>query len=251
VTLEVRPVGSSAAWADRSWAAERDAVRVAHLDLDTAGGRFELWLTAEPPDREAGAALLRCLDAHAGRLESIVPARMVAVHELLAAAGFAVEREVWQMARSMAEGQPAPRWPGGIAVRCYERADARAVHGLLELAFAGGAEAVEPFDRWHRLMTGDREFDPACWWLAERRGELAGVALCWRSGWLKDLAVHPDERGRGLGEALCRHVFREFSRRGVGSVGLKVDADNPTGAVRLYRRVGMRVDRVFGMCVRA
>ena len=62
---------------------------------------------------------------------------------------------------------------------------------------------------------------------------------------MKDLAVRPSWRGRGLGEALLRAAFAEFRRRGVATVGLKVDADNPTGAVRLYERVGMTRDRTY------
>ena len=35
----------------------------------------------------------------------------------------------------------------------------------------------------------------------------------------------------------------EFARRGVARVGLKVDAANPTGAVRLYERLGFVLER--------
>src|SRR4051812_17154665 len=92
-------------------------------------------------------------------------------------------------------------------------------------------------------MTGDTDFDPTVWWLAERDGELVGCALHWRTGWLKDLAVGESERGRGLAAALVLHGLTEFARRGVKRVGLKVDAANPTGAVRLYERLGFRIER--------
>jgi ribosomal protein S18 acetylase RimI-like enzyme len=92
-------------------------------------------------------------------------------------------------------------------------------------------------------MTHDADFDPAVWWLAEDEGGLVGCALHWRTGWLKDLAVRESHRGRGLGTSLLRHGFREFARRGVPRVGLKVDARNPSGAIRLYERLGFVVDR--------
>jgi ribosomal protein S18 acetylase RimI-like enzyme len=41
-----------------------------------------------------------------------------------------------------------------------------------------------------------------------------------------------------------------MAARGVGQAGLKVDADNPTGAMRLYERIGMRTERVFDLFVR-
>jgi ribosomal protein S18 acetylase RimI-like enzyme len=52
--------------------------------------------------------------------------------------------------------------------------------------------------------------------------------------------VRPRWRRLGLGEALLRESFREFHRRGERRVALAVDVENPTGATRLYERVGMR-----------
>jgi ribosomal protein S18 acetylase RimI-like enzyme len=41
---------------------------------------------------------------------------------------------------------------------------------------------------------------------------------------------------RGLGLALLRHAFGEFRQLGECRAGLGVDADNPSGATRLYER---------------
>jgi ribosomal protein S18 acetylase RimI-like enzyme len=60
-------------------------------------------------------------------------------------------------------------------------------------------------------------------------------------GWVDVLGTRRPYRRRGLAEALLRHVFRELYVRGARQVGLGVDAENPTGATRLYERVGMRV----------
>jgi ribosomal protein S18 acetylase RimI-like enzyme len=92
-------------------------------------------------------------------------------------------------------------------------------------------------------MTGEIEFDPTTWWLAERDGALAGCALWWSKGWLKDIVVREDERGHGLATALIRHGLPEFARRGVQRAGLKVDAANLTGAPRLYKRLGFVTER--------
>ena len=47
-------------------------------------------------------------------------------------------------------------------------------------------------------------------------------------------------RKRGIGLAL-QHSFNEFYRRGKRKVGLGVDAQNLTGALRLYENAGMHV----------
>ena len=62
-------------------------------------------------------------------------------------------------------------------------------------------------------------------------------------GWVGDLAVRRPWRRRGLGEALLRDSFTLFRRGGKRSAGLGVDAENTTGAVALYERVGMHVVR--------
>jgi ribosomal protein S18 acetylase RimI-like enzyme len=59
------------------------------------------------------------------------------------------------------------------------------------------------------------------------------------SGWIGTLGVRRPWRKRGLGEALLLHSFGEFYRRGTKTVGLGVDAQNPTGATRLYQKAGM------------
>jgi ribosomal protein S18 acetylase RimI-like enzyme len=156
---------------------------------------------------------------------------------------FVRERETLLMWRPLGGPLEPPRFPEGVAVRTFEPADARAVHGLLDEAYGrwDTSYVLIPHEDWERWMVGDPEFDATVWWLAERDGRLAGCALHWTSAWLKDLAVDPAERGTGLGSALVQQGLAEFSRRGARRVGLKVDAWNPTGAVRLYERLVERV----------
>ena len=60
-------------------------------------------------------------------------------------------------------------------------------------------------------------------------------------GWIASVGVRQPWRRQGLGLALIHHAFGEFWRRGERKVGLGVDAENPTGATRLYERAGMHV----------
>jgi ribosomal protein S18 acetylase RimI-like enzyme len=133
-----------------------------------------------------------------------------------------------------------PVWPDGVRVRTYAPDDARPLHELLVHAYRHGGGEVAPFDEWLPAMTGDSEFDPQLWFLAEAGRALAGSALCWTSAFVKDLVVQESWRRCGLGEALLRHAFAELRRRGATRVDLKVEAGND-GARRLYERVGMRV----------
>lgn len=130
-----------------------------------------------------------------------------------------------------------PSWPDGFAVRTLQASDAPALHALWQMAFD---DFDQPFDAWWRWLSGDEEFDPAlCFLVFGPDGRLAGAAQCWTSAFIKDLAVHPDSRGRGIAEALLSEVFLAFAARGAGHVDLKTNRIGYAAAYRLYRRLGM------------
>jgi ribosomal protein S18 acetylase RimI-like enzyme len=168
------------------------------------------------------------------------------------AAGFELTTEVLQLEVVHERAPAEPVVPDGVEIRTYTDDDASAVRTLLDEAYLGWDDAYVPMAHadWLAFMTEHDSFDPACWFLAVERGSLVGACLCWREGWVKDLAVAEGGRGRGLGEALLRHAFARLYERGVPRVGLKVDAENPTGAIRLYERAGMQTVKRFRVHVK-
>ena len=122
------------------------------------------------------------------------------------------------------------------------------VHALLEHAHRDGS-GVAPFEVWWQALRGDAEYDPALVFLAgDPDGRVIGVAQCWTSAFVKDLAVTGHWQRRGVGAALLTHVFAAFRTIGAGHVDLKVEAGNAT-ARRLYSRLGMHpVARRSPMC---
>jgi mycothiol synthase len=176
-----------------------------------------------------------------------------ALHELVRRAGFVHQRDVLRMWRSLDGDVPQPAWPGGVAVRTYEDADAPRVHALLDEAYSAWDATYVPLahEAWLAFMTDHEEFDPALWFLVEREGVLVACALHWhehqRRGWVKDIAVRESERGAGLGKALLHEGFAAYAARGVERVGLKVDGTNPTGALALYEQLGFATDRRYGI----
>jgi mycothiol synthase len=146
---------------------------------------------------------------------------------------------------------PEPSWPDGISVRRFRPGEERRVYEANNAAFAEDWYFHPfPFEEWRAFHFGRPGHDSDLWWLAEDGDELAGYSLnSWHFsgdpelGRIGSLGVLPAYRRRGLGEALLRHSFRDFRDRGATRVALGVDADNTTGAVRLYERVGMHVHR--------
>ena len=145
---------------------------------------------------------------------------------------------------------PEPEWPDGYAVRTMREGEERRFYDAQMASFADTwMFAPEPYESWRHYMVDDSVFDPALWLVVEQGDDLAGILIARAPenepgvGWIRILGVVPEHRQRGLGQALLRHSFRDFAGRGFDAVGLGVDAENPTGAVRLYERAGMHVER--------
>ena len=114
-------------------------------------------------------------------------------------------------------------------------------HEIPDLARAVPDELTEAQlrNRWREQEIGYREL-----LAAEVDGELVGTVSLSETEILPGalhlfaLEVAPEQRGRGIGEAIVRFVLKEARRRGRERVYLEVRADNP--ARRLYHRIGFR-----------
>ena len=149
-----------------------------------------------------------------------------------------VARTALRFRRDLGQPVDAPVWPAGFACRTLSPDDASAVHALLKAADMHGADLPDR-KGWWTALTGDSEFEAAlCFVALDADLRIVGVAQCWTSAFLKDLAVHPDFRRRGIGECLLGQVFCAFRACGASHLDLKVDAGNAP-AISLYERAGM------------
>ena len=104
----------------------------------------------------------------------------------------------------------------------------------------GGFASNDGFEEWAHFLLQPPAFEPQLWFLAEEREQAGGFAICHPHpsdpmlGWIGVLGVRRAWRRRGLARALLLHAFREFRRCGLRRAGLGVDAENLTGANRLY-----------------
>lgn len=151
---------------------------------------------------------------------------------------------------------PAPKIPDGFRVVTFEEHPniedfARAV----KLGFADhrGSVADTPLDYYISNLvnaTKEADFDPGLFWLAfdTETGDIAGVCNTFlesdefrETGFVKQLAVMPKYRKRGLASALLHLTFHEHFKRGRKGVSLGVDGASLTNAVAMYQRAGMKV----------
>jgi mycothiol synthase len=180
--------------------------------------------------------------------------------KLIEEMGYCYIRSSYRMLIEMNEPAPEPVWSEGITLRTYDpQTDAEAVYRAFVDSFRDHFGFVEePFEqgfkRFRHFQLESEDFDPTLLFLAidGPSEEIAGFNICQAHvyddpevGWVGSLGVRRPWRKRGLGLALLRHSFNEFYRRGKRKVGLGVDAQNLTGALRLYENAGMHVQHVF------
>ena len=180
--------------------------------------------------------------------------------ELLCKQGYQLARHNFRMVIEMNGPPPDPVVPDGITIRTFVRdqdlcaliladRDAFRDHwGYVEHPFE------EEYQEWAHWIDNDPDHDPSLWFLAVDGEEIAGMSLCHpktvedpQMGWVESLGVRRPWRRRGLALALLHHSFGEFYRRGKRKVGLEVDTQSLTGALRLYEKAGMHADRQYVM----
>jgi mycothiol synthase len=238
--------------------AEVDGELACYGDLVLSGGksRADVDLREHPAHRGSSRAVLSELEAIAAELgASTVRVHVIAedgsLADVLAERGYTPIRHSYRMLISLDGDLAEPQWPEGITVRTMADGEERAVHAANNDAFSDhwGFETVS-FERWVRRAFESERFDRSLKFVAVEAEEIAGICLCsthWSGnpeyGWVGMLGVRPAWRRRGIGLALLLHSFAEFRRRGCDRVGLGVDAESTTGALELYARAGMRVER--------
>ena len=151
---------------------------------------------------------------------------------------------------------PEPVFPNGITIRPFlhekhlqdvilaDRAAFKDHWGYVESPFE------EDHKEWVHWIDNDPDHDPSLWFLAWDGDKIAGLSLCLpkvaedpESAYVESLGVQRLWRRRGIAMALLHHSFGELYRRGKRRVCLDADAQNLTGATRLYEKAGIHVQR--------
>jgi mycothiol synthase len=226
--------------------------------------RMAVWGGVRPSHRRRGIGqalldrqLRRAREA-AARLDGSLPTSLrVDVGDgqpdhlhLFEQAGFVVERRFLEIARPVEEALAAVAEPTGIVIEPWSEARDESNRLAHIEAFADHWDA-EPRSReeWRQWYTGHRQFRADLSFVAvdEATDEVAAFTLCaaypndWHAGpreaWVTSVGTRRTWRGRGVGRAVLTRALQAigdaddaFERAILG-----VDADNPTGALGLYR----------------
>lgn len=237
-----------------------------------SGSIVNCWGVVHPQRRRQGLGrrLLEAAELRGGEIVAQAgegPANMQCVaHEdeagsiaLFESRGMRRVRYFVNLARAIGNGLPPLIVPDGIRLRQFRGNDDLEVVWRVEgLAFRdhwnATEAALEDFVHWVTLDY----FRPELWFLAEEEatGKVVGLGLNminpdWiaktgrQEGYVDTLAVLREHRQRGLGTALLVRSLRALKEAGMEYAHLHADAENLTGAMRLYRRAGFHVRRTL------
>ncbi len=172
--------------------------------------------------------------------------------ELFRAFGFAPLRYYHEMRRRLADPWREIGLPPDLALVPFDRVRDEQTRVAHNEAFLDHFAATElDAETWQTWVTGDRHFGADSSFLVLAGREIAGYSLTgihpedweglgFREGWIHQLGVRRPWRGRGLAKALLQASATAFAAAGLEYAALDVDADSPTGAVRLYEGLGFR-----------
>jgi GNAT superfamily N-acetyltransferase len=170
--------------------------------------------------------------------------------------GFDVVRYGYQMIRPLSEPIPGLPLPDGIEVRSVTVEHYRAIWEARNEAFRdhwGHREGTEnDYQRFLSWPLAQPEYWQVAWDVATN--EVAGqvqVTIFARDnerfglkrGFTDPIFVRRPYRKRGLAKALIARALRVLEEAGMEEATLFVDAQNPSGALKLYEDMGYRVYR--------
>jgi mycothiol synthase len=147
---------------------------------------------------------------------------------------------------------PEPVFPPHITISTYsEQNDVQVLTDAFNTSFRGHwgffDEKVDQIQHW---IDTTPHIDTDYFFLAMDRNSIAGMALCMihmtedmDAGYIDTLSVLPGYRRHGIALNLLRLAFRKLKAVGRKRVFLDVDADSLTGALRLYEKAGMSLNR--------
>ena len=174
---------------------------------------------------------------------------------LLEGDGYLAVRYGFFMIRPDLDNIPSYDLPAGIEVRPVLPEHYRAIWEADVEAFRDHWGFAQPTDTHYQAWLDNRvTFTPALWKIA---WDVQGIEICGQvrgfvheaenrnfkrlRGYCEFISVRRPWRKRGVARALIAATLREFKARGLTEAALGVDAENLSGALRVYQDCGFQV----------
>jgi mycothiol synthase len=249
---------------------EGDLVAAAETNVRTRDGigvhEVEGWVRPAWRRRGLGRALLHWTEARAAnvaRVDGRPPRRalsawpdeeQVGATTIYETEGYAIVRYGFLMVRDLAQPIAPAAVPAGLEIRTVREADHRRIWDADTEAFRDHWNSGERTDEDFASWFDKPELDTALWRVAWDGDEVAGSVmnfiwpkenevLGFKRGWLEHVSVRRPWRRRGLAAALIAESLHALRGAGMTEAALGVDAENLSGALRLYEAMGFVRER--------
>ncbi|MEO8330477.1 MAG: N-acetyltransferase, partial [Candidatus Nanopelagicales bacterium] len=180
----------------------------------------------------------------------LVADRDASAHQLLGSRGYVHVRSLFTMRKDLRPGEILGAPPAAVTIRPYGDVDERVLFDIHQGSFARhwGFRPTS-FDSFNQELHAE-DWDPSLVYLAEVGDQVVGCVISCHyetHGSILILGVLEPWRGRGIATALLNKSFAELGSRSAAEARLAVDAENVQGAVALYERAGMTIDRRYDL----
>jgi ribosomal protein S18 acetylase RimI-like enzyme len=170
---------------------------------------------------------------------------------LLEKEGYAPVRYGYEMKRDLSEPFPEAPLPAGLEIRPLEESHLRPIWEAMSEAFRDHWGYVPPTEENFQEWLGEPNFDPSIFKIAWDGSQVAGMVQNYilseeneeyqrKRGYTEGICVRRPWRKRGLAHALIVESMKMFKAMGMTETALGVDAENTSGALRLYESLGYR-----------
>jgi mycothiol synthase len=202
---------------------------------------------------ERRAAQVAAVDGRTGprELETWIDETQAGAVALLEARGYGIGRYGFLMTRDITGPIDLLELPDGLEIRPVDEAQHRRIWDADAEAFRDHWNSAERTEADYEAWFAEPELDTRLWRIAWSGDEVAGVVMpsIWpaenevlgiRRGWLDHVSVRRPWRRRGVASALIVAALDGLRSAGMTEAALGTDAENVTGAVRVYERLGFR-----------
>lgn len=170
---------------------------------------------------------------------------------LLEKAGYTPIRYGFQMKRDLSEPFPDAPMPEGLEVRPVKKEHLRAIFDADMEAFRDHWGFTPPTEERYQAWISQPDFNPSLFKVAWDGDQVAGAVQNFidteenaeynrKRGYTEGVFTRRPWRKRGLAKSLIVQSMRMFKEMGMTETALGVDAENLSGALRLYQSLGYR-----------
>lgn len=164
-------------------------------------------------------------------------------------------RYFFEMSRPL-EDIPKAELPEGIDVRPVREQDQRAVWDASIDAFRDHWGFSKPNDEDYDAYKSSKNFQPELWQVAWDGDEIVSSVMNYidtdynnkyhkKRGWTEEITTRKPWRRRGIAKALIVRSMYMHKAKGMTEVGLGVDTNNPSGALKLYQSLGYEKNKTW------